>query len=390
MVDIDQLPKNVANYTALTPLWFLERAATMHPTRNSLIQGSRRYTWQQTYHRRRRCASAHANNSIGQGKIIAVIAPNILALYEAHFGIPGAVLNPFNIRLNASTVAFLLGHCSAATVIVDQESFSLAEEALKIWSEKAKTFSPPLLVVVDDEHCDPKSLRYAVGEGAIEYEDEWQSIVLGYTSSTTASPKGVELHHRGAYLMSLSGALIWGMTEGNSEGSIPSLHCIMLPCPSTLHRHERVALAACHHLVFPSPSAPPRRRRERCQEPRLINLPCRQASSPQDEPYRRRSNPPSVTLVIETPLVVTKSHQRHKHPEQPPHPPAVTTILALTASHQPSPRLRHCESLPRPTRPPPFSFFLLLPTSFAAIHSVANGPAVSMQSRFYHEPRKRR
>jgi len=142
MVDTDQLPKNVANYTALTPLWLLERAATMHPTRNSLIQGSRRYTWQQTYHRRRRCASAHANNSIRQGKTVAVIAPNILALYEAHFGIPmaGAVLNPVNIRLNASTVAFLLCHCSTAAVIVDQESFSSAEEALKIWSEKAKTF----------------------------------------------------------------------------------------------------------------------------------------------------------------------------------------------------------------------------------------------------------
>ena len=62
----------------------------------------------------------------------------------------GAVLNPVNIRLNASTVAFLLGHCTAAAVIVDQEFFSLAEEALKIWSEKAKTFSPPLLIVIGD------------------------------------------------------------------------------------------------------------------------------------------------------------------------------------------------------------------------------------------------
>ncbi|KAL2338969.1 hypothetical protein Fmac_013415 [Flemingia macrophylla] len=205
--DIDELPKNAANYTALTPLWFLQRAAQVHPTRSSIIHGSRRYTWHQTYQRCRRFASALSNSSIGIGNTVAVIAPNIPALYEAHFGIPmaGAVLNPVNIRLNASTIAFLLGHCTAAAVIVDQEFFSLAEEALKIWSEKAKTFIPPLLIVI---------------------EDEWQSIALGYTSGTTASPKGVVLHHRGAYLMSLSGALIWGMTEGAVYlWTLPMFHC---------------------------------------------------------------------------------------------------------------------------------------------------------------------
>ena len=175
---------------------------------------------------------------------VAVIAPNIPALYEAHFGIPmaGAVLNPVNIRLNASTIAFLLGHSSAAAVIVDQEFFTLAEEALKIWSEKAKSFRHPLLVVIGDENCDPEALRYALSKGAIEYEDflesgdpeyawkppedEWQSIALGYTSGTTASPKGVVLHHRGAYLMSLSGVLIWGMNEGAVYlWTLPMFHC---------------------------------------------------------------------------------------------------------------------------------------------------------------------
>lgn len=120
----------------------------------------------------------------------------------------GAVLNTVNIRLNASTIAFLLGHSSAAVVIVDQEFFSLAEEALKILSEKSKSFKPPILIVIGDENCDPKALRDALDKGAIEYEkflesgdpeyawkppeDEWQSIALGYTSGTVMnqfSPK---------------------------------------------------------------------------------------------------------------------------------------------------------------------------------------------------------
>ncbi|KAL6982513.1 Acetate/butyrate--CoA ligase aae7, peroxisomal, partial [Sarracenia purpurea var. burkii] len=141
---------------------------------------------------------------------VAVIAPNIPAIYEAHFGIPmsGAVINPVNIRLNPPTVAFLLEHSSAAVVMVDQEFFHLAEEALKIWDDKRKgSFQPPLLIVIADETCDPTSLKYALGRGAIEYEkfletgdpnfawkppeDEWHTISLGYTSGTTSSPKGV-------------------------------------------------------------------------------------------------------------------------------------------------------------------------------------------------------
>ncbi|GLU08469.1 hypothetical protein SLE2022_253810 [Rubroshorea leprosula] len=243
--DIDDLPKNAANYAALTPLWFLERAATVHPTRKSLVHGSLTYTWRQTYQRCRRLASALSKRSIGPGSTVAIIAPNVPVIYEAHFGIPmsGAVVNTVNVRLNAPTIAFLLGHSSSAIVIVDQEFFTLAEEALNIIEEKSKgKFKPPLLIVVADESCDPRSLRYALSKGAIEYEkflesgdpefaweppeDEWQSIALGYTSGTTASPKGVVLSHRGAYVMSLSGALIWGMNEGAVYlWTLPMFHC---------------------------------------------------------------------------------------------------------------------------------------------------------------------
>ncbi|CAI9765828.1 unnamed protein product [Fraxinus pennsylvanica] len=243
--DIDDLPKNPANYTALTPLGFLERAALVHPTRKSVIHGSLTYTWQDTYRRCRRLASALTKQAVTFGCTVAVIAPNIPAMYEAHFGVPmsGAVLNAVNIRLNAKTIAFLLGHSRSSVIMVDQEFFTLAEEALKILAGEGKgNFTSPIIIVIADENCDPKTLQYALGKGAIEYEkfletgdpefawkppeDEWHSISLGYTSGTTASPKGVVLHHRGAYLMALSNVIVWGMQEAAVYlWTLPLFHC---------------------------------------------------------------------------------------------------------------------------------------------------------------------
>ncbi|KMS95268.1 hypothetical protein BVRB_009900 [Beta vulgaris subsp. vulgaris] len=47
-----------ANYTPLTPITFLQRAAMSYADRNSIIYGGARFTWRQTYDRCRRLASS--------------------------------------------------------------------------------------------------------------------------------------------------------------------------------------------------------------------------------------------------------------------------------------------------------------------------------------------
>ena len=102
------LDKTAANYASLSPLSFLPKAAATYPDRTALIHGEQRRTWAETYARCRRLASSLHQRGIGRDDTVAVMAPNVPAIYEAHFGVPmiGAVLNTLNIRLDAEAIAF--------------------------------------------------------------------------------------------------------------------------------------------------------------------------------------------------------------------------------------------------------------------------------------------
>jgi fatty-acyl-CoA synthase len=228
------LGKTAANYSALTPLSFIERAASVYPTRLAVVHGEIRRTWKETYDRTRRLASALAARGIGVGDTVAVMLPNTPAMVEAHFGIPmaGAVLNTLNTRLDVATLAFMLNHGEAKALLVDRE-FSEVMRAVLPAVER-----PILVIDVDD------ALYTGPGEriGEIEYEallasgdpdfawqppsDEWNAISLNYTSGTTGNPKGVVYHHRGAYTAAISNILEWDMPKHAVYlWTLPMFHC---------------------------------------------------------------------------------------------------------------------------------------------------------------------
>ena len=106
----ENLRRREANYRPLTPIHFLLRSADVFPERVAVIDGTRSFTWRQYADRCLRLASALRKRGIGKGDTVAVLAPS--AMLEAHFGIPmaGAVICALNVRLDASTLAFILGH----------------------------------------------------------------------------------------------------------------------------------------------------------------------------------------------------------------------------------------------------------------------------------------
>jgi len=227
------LEKNKANYTPLSPLTFIERAASVYPERIAQIHGERRYSWAETYRRCRRLASALQQRGISADDTVALMLPNIPAMFEAHFAVPmtGAVIHALNIRLDADALAFQLSHGGARILLTDREFSARVKAAL------AQLETPPLVIDVDDVLADGGEL---IGE--IEYEallesgdpefswrlpeDEWQAIALGYTSGTTGNPKGVVTHHRGAYLNAVSNTLAWDMgAHPVYLWTLPMFHC---------------------------------------------------------------------------------------------------------------------------------------------------------------------
>ncbi len=227
------LSPNQANYTPLSPLSFLARTAEVYPDRTALVYHQWRQSWADTYRRCCQLADALRRRGIGPGDTVAVMAPNIPPMFEAHFGVPmsGAVLNTLNIRLDAAAIAFMLRHARARVVLVDGEFADVIRDAV------AQLDEAPLLIDLVDAHY-PESRQI----GTLDYEaflatgdpeapwslpaDEWDAISLNYTSGTTGDPKGVVYHHRGAYLNAVSNLLSWQMGQHPVYlWTVPMFHC---------------------------------------------------------------------------------------------------------------------------------------------------------------------
>ena len=227
------LDKNAANYTPLSPLTFIERAAAVYPARAAIVYRELEQNWAETYRRCRRFASALRRHGIGPDDTVALMLPNVPAMCEAHFAVPmaGAVIHGLNIRLDADAIAFQLQHGQAKILFTDREFSATIEAALDQLDDR------PLVIDVDDPAFEGGKcigeMDYeaflAQGDSDFEWQlpaDEWQAISLGYTSGTTGDPKGVVTHHRGAYLNAISNAVAWSMDAHPVYlWTLPMFHC---------------------------------------------------------------------------------------------------------------------------------------------------------------------
>jgi fatty-acyl-CoA synthase len=210
-------PMSTLAFQELTPTAFLVRAAAVYADSPAVVDGEFRCSYAELYDRAQRCAGLLVASGVQPGDRVAVLCPNTHVLLESHYGVPfaGAVLVAMNTRLAPSEIAYIIDHCGARAVVVDDEYEPQLRSAL------ALTDAAPVVITAteyDSRLPESESLRR-------EVTDERSLLSLNYTSGTTGRPKGVMYHHRGAYLQAIAMAFHAGLTPDSTYlWTLPMFH----------------------------------------------------------------------------------------------------------------------------------------------------------------------
>ncbi len=210
----------------LTPLDFMRRTRRLYPTREAVVDGDRRWTYDAFFERCDRWSAALQGLGVQPGDRVAYIAPNTHAQLASFYAVPqiGAVLVPINFRLSPDEWVYIVNHSGASVLCVHGD----------------------YLDTIDRIRPDLKTVRHFVAlegaprDGWIDYEAaiaaagtglrrpaiaEHDLLTINYTSGTTSRPKGVMITHRNAWVNAIGTVLHVPMTVGDRYlWTLPMFH----------------------------------------------------------------------------------------------------------------------------------------------------------------------
>ncbi|HVL84422.1 MAG TPA: acyl-CoA synthetase [Pseudonocardia sp.] len=208
----------------------LHRTARRSPGKLAVVAGDLRVTYAEFDVAVNRCAHALAARGLVKGDRLALLAHNswefaVLVFATAKLGV---VLVPVNFMLGAEEIAYILRHCGASGMVVEDALVPTAEKALA---------SAELTGGVRGCIGGARDGWVDVGpwwrDGPVEAPDvdvaDDDPLRLMYTSGTESRPKGVMLSSRSLIAQYVSCAIDAGMTGDDVEvHSLPMYHCAQL------------------------------------------------------------------------------------------------------------------------------------------------------------------
>src|ERR1700730_12245401 len=212
----------------LTPL--LRYAEQQYPARNAVVCDQERFTYAHLAARVGRLAGALRQAGIQPRDRVAFLSTNCHRLLEAYYGVleAGAVLLPLNIRLAPSELGYILNDAGAKILFLESQFLDIVDSFRQTVSS-LRTFC-----LLDGSPASPRLCSHnyeALLSNARPHRtdamciDENEIAELFYTSGTSASPKGVMLTHRNAYLHALHVCLAFRIESDNVElHTIPLFH----------------------------------------------------------------------------------------------------------------------------------------------------------------------
>jgi fatty-acyl-CoA synthase len=189
--------------TPLTPLEFARRTRRLHGSREAVVDGGLRFTYEQFFDRCDRWSSALQGLGVGRGDRVATIAPNTHAQLESFYAVPalGAVLVPINYRLTPEDFVYIVNH-SGTTVVCADPGYLDAVDSVRDQMPEVTHF-----VAFGGARDGWLDYEAAIASAAPDFArpviDERDLLTINYTSGTTARPKGVMITHRNATMNSI-------------------------------------------------------------------------------------------------------------------------------------------------------------------------------------------
>ncbi len=195
----------------------LSKRADLTPERIAIVEleTGERYTYAALNERANRLANFMRNElGVQPGDRVSILAKNSIVYIDLFYGLPkiGAIFAPFNWRLTARELAYMVNDLEPKVLIVEPEFVSVVEEM------KSEINVEHIVGLRGAEMPGAKSYELGLKQAEIHEPirpplDLESPYCILYTSGTTGNPKGAILPHRQILFNAINTVASWGITE---------------------------------------------------------------------------------------------------------------------------------------------------------------------------------